>query len=113
MYIKDLHNALSCKPRLFADDTLLLYSSKDLEQLETLCNDELLQVKQWMDANKLKINSSKSQAIVTNHKLRSSKSNILSKFNSDHIQTTEELRYLGVLVDEKLKFLITYKNARI
>ena len=36
LYINDLHNALSCEPRLFADDTLLLYSSKDMNQLETL-----------------------------------------------------------------------------
>ena len=89
---------LLCNPRLFADDTLLLYSSKDLKQLETLCNNELLLVKQWMDANKLKINPSKSQAMVINHKLRSSKSDISLKFNSDHIQNTKELRYHGVLI---------------
>ena len=104
LYINDLHNVLLCNPRLFADDTLLLYSSKDLKQLETLCNNELLLVKQWMDANKLKINPSKSQAIVINHKLRSSISDISLKFNSDHIQNTKELRYLGVLIDEKLSF---------
>ena len=112
LYINDLHNVLLCNPRLFADDTLLLYSSKDLKQLETLCNNELLLVKQWMDANKLKINPSKSQAIVINHKLRSSKSDISLKFNSDHIQNTKELRYLGVLIDEKTQFFITYKNVR-
>ena len=31
LYINDLHNVLLCNPRLFADDTLLLYSSKDLK----------------------------------------------------------------------------------
>ena len=105
LYINDLRNALQCEPRLFADNTLLLYSSKDLNQLETLCNNELLLVKQWMDANKLKINPNKSQAIVINHKLRSSKSDISLKLNSDGIRTAEELRYLGVLIDEKLIFL--------
>ena len=57
-----------------------------------------------MDANKLKINPSKSQAIVINHKLRSSKSDISLKFNSDHIQNTKELRYLGVLIDKNISF---------
>ena len=71
LYINDLHNALSGKPLLFDDDTLLLYSSKDLEQLESFCNNELLLVKQWMNANKLKTNPSKSQAIVINHKIQS------------------------------------------
>ena len=46
LHINDLHNALSCISCLFADDTLLLYFSKDLELLETLCNNELLLVKQ-------------------------------------------------------------------
>ena len=71
LYINDFSNALLCKPRLFVDDTLLLYSSDILNKLEALCNNELLLVKLWMDANKLKINTSKSQAIIINYKLRS------------------------------------------
>ena len=105
LYINDLRNALSCEPHVFADDTLLLYSSKNMNQLETLCNNELLLVKQWMDANKLKINPNKSQAVVINHKVRSSKSDISLKFDSDPIRTAEELRYLGVLIDDKLSFV--------
>ena len=61
-------------------------------------------VKQWMDANNLKINPKKSQAIVINHKLRSSKSDISLKFNSNRIRTAEELRYQGVLIDKNLVF---------
>ena len=61
------HFCKLCKPRLFADDTLLWYSSKDLEQQETLCKNELLLVKQWMDANKLKTNPTKSKAIAISH----------------------------------------------
>ena len=58
-----------------------------------------------MDAKKLKINLNKSQAIVINHKLRFSKSDISLKFNSDRIRTAEKLRYVGVVIDEKLSFL--------
>ena len=76
LYINDLSNALLCKPRLFADDTLLLYSSNNLNKLEALRNNELLLVKLWMDANKLKINTSKSQAIIINYKLRSPRCDI-------------------------------------
>ena len=60
LYLNDLHIALLCKPRLFADDTLLLYFSSNVGQLEILCNKKLTMVKRWMDANKLKINPSKS-----------------------------------------------------
>ena len=45
VYIIDLSNALLRKLRLFADDTLLLYSSDNLNKLEALCINELLLVK--------------------------------------------------------------------
>ena len=61
---------LLCKPRLFADDTLLLYSSSNLGKLEILCNNELTMVKRWMNANKLKINLSKSRAMIIKPGLR-------------------------------------------
>ena len=109
--INDLHNALPCKPRLFIDDTLLLRSSKDLEQLEYLCNNERLLVKQWINANKLKINTNKSQAIVINHKLRFSKNDVSLKSDFDHNHIIEELRYFEVLIGEK-QFFITYKSVR-
>ena len=51
LYINDLPNALSSPPRLFADDTFLLYSSNDIHQLKSLCNSELRLIKQWMNAN--------------------------------------------------------------
>ena len=73
LYINDISNALTSPPRLFADDNFLLYSSNNIHQLETLCNQEVSQIKQWMDANKLSINPKKFQAcvikIITNYVL--------------------------------------------
>ena len=110
LYINDLSNALLCKPRLFADDTLLLYSSDNLNKLEALCNNELLLVKRWMDANKLKINTSKSQAIIINYKLRSPRCDIQLRYNSNCIQSSAKIKYLGVVIDHKLSFLPHIQN---
>jgi len=41
LYINDLHNSLPCKSRLFVDETLLLYSSNNIDQLEILRNNEV------------------------------------------------------------------------
>ena len=110
LYINDLCNALLCKPRLFADDTLSLYSSDNPNKLEALCNNELLLVKLWMDANKLKINTSKSQAIIINYKLRSPRCDIQLQYNSNYIQFSAKIRYLGVVTDHKLSFLPHIQN---
>ena len=37
-----------------------------------MCNSELRQIKQWMNANKLEINPKKSQACIIDYKLHSS-----------------------------------------
>ena len=42
---------------VFADDTNLLHSDKDLKGLETVVNEELIKVVDWLDANKLSLNT--------------------------------------------------------
>ena len=49
---------------LFADDTNLLYSNKDLRDLETVVNDELIKVGDWLDAKKLSLNTGKSNFVI-------------------------------------------------
>ena len=56
-YINDLPNAISSKPRLFADDTCIMLSDSSLPNLETTCNAELNQLKNWCNTNKLQFHS--------------------------------------------------------
>ena len=64
-----LPSALSCKPRLFADDTCLFLSSPTSSDLDQKCNIELLNLCIWCDANRLQINPAKSAAIIIPPKL--------------------------------------------
>ena len=54
MHIKDLSN---CSEKLcfkiFADDTNVLATARDLKSLEHLMNSEIAKVKKWCDINKL------------------------------------------------------------
>ena len=49
---------------LFADDTKLLYAEKDLTKLETVINDELLKLCEWLNSNELSLNPSKSNFVI-------------------------------------------------
>ena len=82
-----------------------LYSSNNIHQLETLCKQELSQSKQWIDANKLMINPKKSQACVINYRLRSPPCDIRLTYCNDAIHISDGIKYLGVLLDNKLNFL--------
>ena len=49
---------------LFADDTSIFYSDKDVNQIERVVNKELCLVAQWLSANKLSLNVTKSSFII-------------------------------------------------
>lgn len=56
IYVNDIYRCSQIfEFYLFADDTNLLYSNKDLNDLEKVVNDELAKVGDWLDANKLSL----------------------------------------------------------
>ena len=60
IYINDIYNSSEkLSFYLFSDDANLLYAEKDLRSLESVVNIELQKVCDWLNANKLTINSKK------------------------------------------------------
>lgn len=59
--------ATNFHPNLFADDTVLSKSDKDLNNLILTCNEELEKASQWFKANKLSLNISKTKYIIFRH----------------------------------------------
>ena len=92
--------------RLFADDTALLINASSICELEIKINEELSRVSQWMSKNCLTINHYKSQAIIIPPLLSQivSPSNINIKLNSSTIAISDNINYLGILIDSKLLF---------
>ena len=65
IYINDLRNVLlSSTLRLYADDTCLLSSSNNLDDLQITSNNALDKLNRWCDSNELTINPSKSTFIL-------------------------------------------------
>ena len=104
IYVNDICNALSCKPRLFADDTCLIIENSSLSNLELHSNSELKILKNWCTANRLKINSQKSAVTVIPPKLNCSLATIILSYNSALIMCQNSHKYLGVILDNKLNF---------
>ena len=53
LYINDLRNCTLVKPRLFADDTSLVHSADTIDNLSKLINQDMVNVSNWMQANRL------------------------------------------------------------
>lgn len=66
-YINDLCDvSTKLKCILFADDTTILASGKDLQLLASEITTELYKLKKWFERNKLSLNISKTKMIVLN-----------------------------------------------
>ena len=62
IYINDLINSTTkLSTILFADDTNMFCSGKDMHELETTVNSELAQVQEWLTLNQLTLNIKKNK----------------------------------------------------
>jgi len=68
LYINDINNCTSNSPRLFADDTCLILQDNLLNNLHDKINAELTLINEWIVANKLILNFSKSNYIILSPK---------------------------------------------
>ena len=109
IYINDLPNCSSALTfRIFADDTNVFVSARDLKTLEKIVNSELKKVKIWCDVNRLSINFSKTNfMIIKSPKKKDDQVNINIESADGTInvlQRKQKIKYLGVLLDETMSF---------
>ena len=71
IYINDLPNCLQySRPRMYADDTNLSFASSSTNNIEVKLNDDLVRVNEWLIANKLTLNSSKTEFMLIGSRQR-------------------------------------------
>ena len=104
LFINDLPNLSDdYSTTLFADDATFCFSGKDITGLVSLCNAELTKFFDWSVCNKLTVNISKTNfLLISNMVSNSTHIDIVMKNRS--ITRKEYVTYLGVVLDEKVKF---------
>ena len=115
IYINDLPNvSKEFNTILFADDTTLSFKSNDLNSLIRHCNVELSKFFKWSCANKLSVNTDKTYFnLISNLTALPYVPEI--KLNNQILKRQNIITFLGVKIDEKLKFNshITYVSSKI
>ena len=76
----------------------------NLKSLEVKRSNELTNIYEWMNANKLTINTAKSQTLVIPFKSKPKNVNINIPFNQAQLQLLLKLKYLGIYLDKDLNF---------
>ena len=105
IYINDLHVAIKhCKVHHFADDTNLLIINKSLKRLNKLLNIDLKNLTNWLNANKISLNVSKTELIIFKPKRKPLDFNMKIKLNGKRLYPADSVRYLGVKIDNELNW---------
>jgi exonuclease III len=111
LYINDLPLHLkNVLINIFADDTLLSASAKTYREAAALLNRALYVVSIWLKANKVKLNVSKTKCLIiakSSYQLNNQKTEMEAlpiHIEGEIIECVESIKYLGVIIDNLLKF---------
>uniref|UniRef100_A0A3B1IHU1 Reverse transcriptase domain-containing protein n=1 Tax=Astyanax mexicanus TaxID=7994 RepID=A0A3B1IHU1_ASTMX len=106
LYINDfLFSSSILHKILFADDTNLFLSHKNINYLVNILNDELNKVDIWFKCNKLSLNIKKTNFIIfRSQRNQSNMEHIKIEINGSPITRVSSTRFLGIHMDEFLNF---------
>ena len=104
IYVNDMPNVIKhCKIILYADDTLLCYSSTSANDINKYVNEDLNLISQWLADNLLTLNCTKSKFLLFSSSSRLKSFTNISIFVNDHQLTRERtIKYLGITFSENL-----------
>ena len=106
LYVNDLPSASDFETRLFADDTVLIMNDVCLSSFESKVNSEMKKVEKWLWNNKLTLNLSKTTFMTVSpiNKKLGWPIGFEVKFSGYSLTKSQQTKYLGIFVDENLKW---------
>ena len=107
LYINDLPSVVKdCKVVLYADDTALFVSGTDIVKIQKTLNDDLARAYQWLNANKLTLNTKKTKCMLfgTNRKLGKVTPSMHIKIGDAVLEQVKHFKYLGLNFDPSLNW---------
>ena len=104
LYINDMPKCVPDNTTIlmYADDTLLFIEDKNINNLSCKLNYSLSKLYNWLSSNFLTLNINKTMfSIIT---LKNLPDNINICINGKSVVETKSFKFLGVIIDSKLKF---------
>ena len=106
VYINDLPSVIKhCKIQLYADDTLVYFSSSSINDIESKLSEDLESVINWLNSNFLFFNYSKTKVVFTGTNQRlASVDSFTVKAKDTILSRVYQFKYLGVVLDPCLSW---------
>ena len=106
LYINDIgYSIKNCKFKLFADDTVVYNSNKDINICKKEIEEDLKCIDEWCSNNNMQINAKKTKVMIFGNRNIVKKYNDINvKINSDILQMVPTFKYLGFTLDSTLSY---------
>jgi hypothetical protein len=96
-------------PVIFADDTSVIISSKNLNDFYILSNKVHSQMSKWFSPNKLSLNLDNTNVI--NFIIKNSQYPLNFGYNDKYIEEVVNTKFLGLQIDNHLNWKTPYRSA--
>ena len=97
---------------LFADDTNVFIAAKNLKELITTANQGLEKLSKWFRCNRLTLNLKKTEYVFFGGPKAINSEIGTIRIGTEHIRRVNGVRFLGVWVDESLKWTPHMENVK-
>ena len=105
LYINDLNTCIRHATTYhYADDTNLLLVNESIKKLNQQTNHDLSSLVNWLRANKISLNTKKTEIVLFKNKYGRVKKQLNFKINGQKITPVASIKYLGIKLDENLTF---------
>lgn len=104
IYTSDIPRHPRTEIGLYADDTTILAKGKKTDIIRRNLQEHIKAIETWTKMWKIKINAEKSVAVLFSKNIRKPEEKQPISIDNKEIQWKKEAKYLGVIIDEKLKF---------
>lgn len=102
IYINDISDKLTCFTRLYADDSSLLSTSKDIHYIENEMNNDLKELSEWSNKWLITFNPDKTEAMLFSNRLTESYPEI--KFENRLVKYVDTHKHLGLSLSSNAKW---------
>lgn len=103
LYVNDIQNSIDDDIVLFADDAGIFINNKNFNTLLDKTKESASKLHEWYSANKMSVSFTKSNFVVFSNSKQKLNQNITTiKVGSNVISRVNHIKYIGVIIDERL-----------
>ena len=106
LYINDLLNSCNFDMILCADNSVMIFNEKNIQNLKIISEEEFQKVDNWLQLNEITLNYRKNNCVLFTKNITRNHSDFCIITTNGTIDENTTVKYFGVIIDHKLTWKI-------